>query len=478
MTEEEIQAEIKRRVDEQSAPAATVDSSSAEANPYAALRAAEEEALKAKKETKSSVPGVDTAVATYQGLSKDAQPYALGAAGYMGGKALRKMLPQEQVIGTPEYVAAQQNQEHLIANEEPKAARAAQTAQETVQNAQDQHQARRSILGAQLQDVQQQHAINQAELQQAEAQHAHAQTLHLEDELARRQAANTGMARTAGALPAPIGPAPEINPLPRGGEGTANYAEKFGANEIEAKKVPSMSAMQQENIPTQRSAYEKINALPGGSGYQPIQESPLLLNAEGQQAVRERLAAQEAEARRQAMMEDQRRALADAERQRLQEGIAQHKAQSQIRLENARENARLTAKALAAANRAYDTHVSAPSVTPAQNANVGATADELQELRDRIAKNAPSGLARFGAKFAGRFIPGMGAAFAPLEVENMRNEFRAGNPVRAAAHGVGALGALAQATGIPPLMGAGDIAQLAPLAAMGYDYATGRKDAP
>lgn len=83
--------------------------------------------------------------------------------------------------------------------------------------------------------------------------------------------------------------------IPHGGEGTASYAMKFGATPNEAANVPSMSSMQQSNIPAQTQAWNKINQI--APGHAQFQESPLILGPEGQQAKAAQLTQEQAAAR-------------------------------------------------------------------------------------------------------------------------------------------------------------------------------------
>lgn len=473
VSEEQIQAEIDRRfaADNEAAPAAAPvasasaavasDAEDSDAEAYVKLRAAEAKLKAAADKNKSSIPGMEI----YNSLPEEAKPYALGAAGLLGGKVLRSILPQEKVFGTPEYKAGQQDYKNLVSVDQPRASQAVQNAQDLTKNAQEQHQATQRALETQHQVAHQKHAANLAELENARRQHDYAQTLTAEDELVKRQPTRTG------ALPAPA-PAPGLTLLPRGGEGTANYAEKFGATPQEALGVPSMSAMQQQNIPAQQQAWSKIPSI--APGFEPVKESPLLLGTEGQQATREKMAAQAAEDQRKAALA----ARADAELKRAQTEVAQRKADAQLRLENAQKNMGSSLKAALAANKALDTHATTSPVSPTQQTNLSATQADLKALQDRISSGAPGLLTKLGRTFLPRITPGVGAAFAPLEALKAKKDYDTGNYGRMTAHGLGALGALAQATGVPPIMGFGNILQVPAIGLDLYDYANEQKDKP
>ena len=427
-----------------------------DADPYDALAAAEKRAREEAEKNKSSIPGLDFAKSAYGSLPDDVKPYVNAAAGYVGGKALRSILPQDKVYGTPEYREIEKENRQLSESQKPAVNRANQSIHE-FNAAQNQHHDTGTTLGQQRSFAEQQHLTNLLELQQAQADHAHAQTLSVEDELARR--ANP----SGGALPAPTATKAELTPQARGGEGSSNYAVKFGATDEEARRVPSMSVMQKENIPNQAQAWDKISK--AHPSFDRFQESPLLLGEEGQKAVRDRETARlDAEQKQQAR--------AALERKQLADDLARHKAAVQIRLENAQKAASDSEKARAAAIKAHDKHAATAPVTPAQIAAMERDHEELRDLQDRIKKAAPSALARVGTKIAPRFIPGAGAAFAPIEAEAALEEWKKKNYGRAAVHGLGSVGALAQATGVPWLMGAGDIAQIPAAGLALYDMAT------
>ena len=189
-------------------------------------------------------------------LSKFADPAVEITGGYLGGKMLRSVLPKESVYGTPEY----RQEQALRDNIEPMRG-AADAARETIANAGQQHQDRAAALSGNLSELHGQHTKNLQGLEQAAREHAYAQTLGTEPTQVPAQTAT-------------------LTPQPRGGSGTANYAERFGATPEEARVVPSMSSMQQNNIPSQTNAWGKISNL--APDFDSFKESPLLLGSEGQ----------------------------------------------------------------------------------------------------------------------------------------------------------------------------------------------------
>ena len=404
------------------------------------LREAEKKLFEENEKKKSGVPGVETAKGFYNALPEDLKPLALGATGYVGGKALRSVLPQEKVMGTPEYLKAEDKRTLMLESREP-LRREANAAINANIDTEDAHLAQRQALARQAQMAQLQNELHQQQLRDAQAAHANAQTLNFEDELARRSGTNR-----APALPN----APQLTPTSRGGEAATNYALKFGATEEEARRVPSMSAMQQENIPAQKEAWSKIPKI--APTFEAVKESPLLLGTEGQKAVRERLA-------NEARAEQQRKAQVEAEHQRIRDSIAFQKAQAQIQLENAQEQARLSAKAAAAAERTQTTQATTPAVNPKDQTRAQTLEQEYRDLIEKLKKTNPGLLAQLG-KVAGRFVPGVGAAVAPIEAAKAKDYYDKNDLFRAGVYGVGTLGAIGQATGIPPLVGAGNLMQI------------------
>jgi hypothetical protein len=404
------------------------------------LREAEKRLLEENEKNKSSIPGVETVKGFYKALPEDLKPVALGAAGYAGGKALRAVLPQESVMGTPEYREVQKERQGMLERREPlrKEVNAAMNASV---DAEDALLAQKQALAREARMAQYQYDLHQEQLRNAQAEYARAQTLNFEDEGARR----------SGTTNAPkLSTAPELTPTSRGGEAATNYALKFGATEEEARRVPSMSAMQQENIPAQKEAWSKIPKI--APTFEAIKESPLILGTEGQKAVRERLATE-------ARVEQERKAQIEATNQRIKDDIARQKAKAQINLENAQEQAKMSAKAMASAQKTQTTQATAPPVTSKEQSTAQSLEKEYRDLVEKLKKTNPSLLAQLG-QIGGRFIPGMGAAVAPIQAAKAKEYLDKNDMFRASIYGLGSLGALGQATGIPPLVGAGNLMQI------------------
>jgi hypothetical protein len=335
--------------------------------------------------------------------------------GTMAGSGLRKIIPQD-IQHNPEGFA----NDRQIVNEH-----------QQLQGSRDEHFQQAHDAHAQAVA---EHEANLARQAKAEEAHKYAMTLTPEEYAAKQ------------GLKMPV----SLTAQPQGGTATANYAMKFGATPEEANRVASMSDVQKQQIPAQSESWEKINRVAPGFGQ--FAESPLLLGPEGQKAV------------------EQRHQQHHHHKTHVERAVAQHKAEAQIELENARAAAIESAKNLGKAKA-----MTQPSIAEIEAYLKGQTKHD--EAYQRMLKQiSPSGsydpsriaqtLSRVGRKVAPRFVPYAGAAMAPIEAEKAAEHFHKGNYGRAAVYGAGALGAAAQASNIPMLMGAGDIMQI-PAAGLG-----------
>jgi hypothetical protein len=267
---------------------------------------------------------------------------------------------------------------------------------------------------------------------------------------------------------------------PLGGKATSEYALKFGATPEEAERVTSMSQMQKQNIPAQVEALERVKALSPNVAM--TQESPLLLTPEAQKVVEERKAMQmQQQAQAQAIEERRKAEHAAAIKKVAQEKFAAE--QEVKRLEKLREQ---HAKEHEKAMEKHEAHLGkAPKPATPTDEQIKAAkhqADLIDEMRDKVNQyygqygKYGQRIAKLGTKIFPRFVPVYGSAFAYPQAEAAKREAEKGNPIRSGIYGVGSVGALAQATGNPFLMGAGDILQ-APAAALGaYDILSGNDE--
>jgi multidrug efflux pump subunit AcrA (membrane-fusion protein) len=305
----------------------------------------------------------------------------------------------------------------------------------------------------------------QRALASAEAAHTAAQARLAQAQAAHAAAGNANAYRqipTPGETPA----APFSTPLPRGGQGTANYGEKFGLTPVEQQKAGSMSEIQQKSIPQNQQAWERV----GGQG-DIYPESPLVLTEEARQA-----AAEAAAQRAQALQADAARAQAQADAAQRITGPALVSAQSE-----AETAAQQLAAAQSRAGRLQgivDTLGS--SLSPVQQKVLAALGPKAASVMPDVIRGGSHLVGKLFSKLA---VPAA-VAMVPSEVENAWNAAKQGDWSHAATQGLGALGgtalgvgaglgALALAPETAATLGtAGAIAGLAPLAQSAYDYFT------
>jgi hypothetical protein len=254
---------------------------------------------------------------------------------------------------------------------------------------------------------------------------------------------------------------------PIGGSGTASYAEKFGATPEEASRVPSMSVMQKQNIPSIANSMERINALE--PNVKLTTESPLLLTPEAQEYVKQRKLEELQREHERQSTEIQRK----AEHQMAVKQVAHAKFQADQevkRLERLRDqHEREHRESIEEHKKHVASLPQEPELTKSQKKELQQKSDLLDELNKKTKHQYGSMVARIGSKIAPRFIPDVGAAFAPLEAEEAYKDYQKGNYGRMLAHGAGAVGAALQASNVPPLMGVGDLLQIPAVGLTAYD---------
>jgi hypothetical protein len=149
--------------------------------------------------------------------------------------------------------------------------------------------------------------------------------------------------------------------------------------------------------------------------------------------------------------------------------IAAAQAAADARVEGMQERQKAAADALKEHRAALKAHMSAAPTMPSTVERARQTALENEAEYNRLLAKTPKPVSqdnRFvnGLRVVGnigkRFVPMAGAAVAPYEAEQAYEDYKKGNYGRMAAHGLGTLGAMAQATGIPPVVGAGDLMQM------------------
>jgi hypothetical protein len=172
--------------------------------------------------------------------------------------------------------------------------------------------------------------------------------------------------------------------------------------------------------------------------------------------------------------------------QQTENATAQAKALNQVQLDAAKAKAVLTAKQLQDAQKNLNQHIAKAPVTPSDLASSRAAIAAGEKASAEAAAHAAAqgttwGAVKAGAnavgKVAGRVMPFVGAATAPIEANDAYNDYQKGNYGRAAIHGLGALGGAAQATGFAPAMALGDVAQLPSAVMSGLDAYNAYKSA-
>lgn len=241
----------------------------------------------------------------------------------------------------------------------------------------------------------------------------------------------------------PSAPESVLTRQPIGGEATSKYAEKFGLTPLESLKAPSMSAVQQ-TIPSVAESISRAQAV--GPEFGKFGESQLLLGPEGQKTAMEQ--------KREQTIREQQRLQAEAE---AKHALAQQKAQAQIALENAQRAHDMNMKALRDVNKSIETHVQPgipPTVTPEEQ--------RLQKETERYGGSSAVGrtLGFVGRKILPRFSPIVAGTMAPEQALAAKEAKERGDIPRMLAHGLGALGSVGMATGIPIYSGLGMVANL------------------
>ena len=260
---------------------------------------------------------------------------------------------------------------------------------------------------------------------------------------------------------------------PLGGTATEKYALSFGATPEEAKLVASPSVMQKQNIPYQAGALERIKAMSPSAVMS--EESPLLLDPAAQKAVEERKALQmqqEAKAKQEADFKK-------AQHQAAVKQVAQAKFEAESRVKALEQQHKEHLLAAQQAEKEHRAHMKLlpPEATPsaAERKSASEKVNEIDELKNKIREQVGqygkygNVLAKIGTQVLPRFAPIYGSAMAIPQAESARQEFEKGNKIKGGLYALGSVGAMAQATGNPFLMGLGDIAQI-PAAGLGiYD---------
>ena len=276
---------------------------------------------------------------------------------------------------------------------------------------------------------------------------------------------------------APEEPAHErvgLTTKPLGGTATEKYALSYGATPEEAKLVASPSVMQKQNIPFQAGALERLRTI-GEPNVVMAEESPLALNPAAQKAVEERKAEEQRLAQRAKADQD----FKQAQRQAAVKQVAQAKLEAEQRVKALETQHANQLKEAQQAEKEHKAHMrllpAEATPSPAEKSSYQTMMEEVDNLQNKINKQIGAYgkygnmFAKIGTKIAPRFAPIYGSAMAIPQAEAASEEFKRGNKIKGGLYTLGSIGAAAQATGNPFLMGLGDIAQI-PAAGLGiYD---------
>lgn len=444
VSKEDYEAEMARRLAEDgakvnqtsTAPAGDVDAggSAHDAIVKAQLAAISEEAALPPKTLKENIG------ALYEKgkglLPEEMQDYvddaALGTAGYLGGRALRANIDPKYRYGTDEY-----NMRQARLGTAGELGAVADQSRAAIADAAQQHAATAQALQANANNLAAQHAAAEQALRQAELEHLYHSGRNPTEEA---EAHLQGVQRQV----------------------LGNEGQGSGGNTGRANQTGYHTRTAQEAARTQTAA-----STLGSMGLNPtrvLAQAPDLASTQGGLLVPKDLAAEE-EAKRLAAQNQ-----ANQRRAAIAQQVAQEKAEAKLRLDQARA---AEANARAAMNQEMQRlqkHTAAPAMSDTAQARHQENIARANSLQAELPGRGQKAMEWFGKKILPKYTPGIGAAFAPLEIAQAKKDWEQGNYLRAAAHGAGGVGGLAQATGVPWLMGAGDILQTPAVGLSIYDF--------
>ena len=446
VSKEDYEAEMARRLAEDGAkvgpahaamveaPATDAGESAHDAIVQAQLAAIKEEAATPPKTLKENIgalyeKGKELLPEEMQGYVDDA---ALGTAGYLGGRALRANIDPKYRFGTDEY---KMQQARLGTAGELNAV--ADESRTAMSGAQQQHAAAAQGIQASANTLAAQHAAAEQALRQAEQEHLYHSNRNPTEEADERL---RGVQRQV----------------------VGNAGEGAGGNTGRANQTGYNTRTAQEAARTQATA-----STLGNMGLNPtraLAQAPDLASTQSGLLVPKDVAAEE-EAKKLAAQREQ-----DQRRAAIAQQVAREKAEAKLRLDQARTAEANARAAMAQEMQRLQKHTAAPAMSDTAQARHQENIARANSLQAEMPGRGQKFLEFFGKKILPKYVPGIGATFAPIEAERAKKEYDEGNYLRAAVHGAGSLGGLAQATGVPFLMGAGDILQTPAVGMSIYDF--------
>jgi hypothetical protein len=303
--------------------------------------------------------------------------------------------------------------------------------------AQQQHAAAAQAMQANVDALAAQHAATEQALRQAEQEHLYHSGRSPSDEA---EAHLQGVERQV-----------------RGNDGQGS-----GGNTGRANQTGYNTRTAQEAARAQATA-----STLGSMGLNPTRafaEAPVLASTPSGILISKEEALKQEEQRLAAQREQDQRRAAFAQQ------VAREKADAALRLEQARAVEKNARDAMAQEMRRLQKHTATPAISDAAQARHQENISRANSLQSELPNRGQRAMEFIGKKILPKYVPGIGAAFAPLEMEQAKKDYEAGNYLRAAIHGAGGVGGLAQATGVPWLMGAGDILQTPATGLSLYDF--------
>jgi len=243
-------------------------------------------------------------------------------------------------------------------------------------------------------------------------------------------------------------PIETLTQLPIGGKAAQNYDIAHGGTEMEALLSPSTSQVQKE-LPERTERSIKVREV--GPEFQRVAESPLLLAEEGRKAKLEEL-------NKPPPKEDDRI-------QKIKESVAKKQAKALDKFEKAQAAHDANIKALSKINADLAAHQETNPATFRQQEAAQEEKNKLQAMEEWNKKYGGGNPITKGASFIARkllprFSPIIAGAVAPEQAIEAKRLYDKGEYGKAAAYGLGTLGSVGMATGIPVLSGLGAVAQL------------------
>jgi hypothetical protein len=455
------------------APARTTDDQIADA--IAKQRQAELDQVASEQTRRDAMNPVARQYEDIKGLlpepmrqSVDYGAEALG--GVLTGQAIKsatKAIFPQYVPGTPENLAAEANTTGF------------KTAQEKHEQAQAQLKAHEPVVQSHEQAVQE-HAN---ELRRMEAR---AQALHDAHEMATRDLHAARAEQSVHKIRDPamelheqMGPPPQQESAPK-----AKEKDYYGRND---RRWTSSNETSAANAARNRQTTSTLGAM-GLNPDEAISKAPGMSSTKSgvlapSEIVEPQLAQENAAHQAELEQREQQKRI-------IIKQIAAAQAAADARVESMHERQKAAADALKEHRAALKAHMSAAPAMPSAVERARQTALENEAEYNRLLAKRPNAQApqdsnivkglRIAGNVGKRYIPGIGAALAPFEAEQAYEDYKKGNYLRAGAHGLGAAGAVLQATGLPPVMGVGNLMQTPSLGygiydALNYGNLTGPK---